>query len=152
MDSRDPINQLQCIVDEGVLVQRKDMVRILRDLGQVRYQEWRNDQLRRQGEGIIVHVTASDRAATVILNKRLYLNVNAFDYLQLGCDEAGGAWVDLVSDGLTLRLIPLTDPMESPVLAGHEPVGIQRGALDRLFGESFAEVYLDDDFEESDED
>ncbi len=151
MDSRDP-NQLQCIVDEGVLVQHKDMVRILRDLGQVRYQEWRDDQLRRQGEGLIVHVAASDRSATVILNKRLYLNVNAFDYMQLGTDEAGGAWVDLVSDGLTLRLIPLSDPLESPVLGGAEPAGVRRGALDRLFGESFAEVYLDDDFEDSEED
>lgn len=151
MDSRDPINQLQCIVDEGVLVQRRDMVRILRDLGQVRYQEWRRDRLCRQGEGVIVDVTSNDRSATVVLNKRLYLNVNAFDYLQLGCDEAGGAWVDLVSDGLTLRLIPLSDPMESPMLGAGEPA-VPRGALDRLFGESFAEVYLDDDFEEPDED
>ncbi|HEY9854531.1 MAG TPA: hypothetical protein V6D05_02250 [Stenomitos sp.] len=151
MEFRDPINQLQCIVDEGVLVQRRDMVRVLSDLGQVRYQEWRDGRLRRQGEGIIVHVTSNDRSATVVLNKRLYLNVNAFDYLQLGCDEAGGAWVDLVSDGMSLRLIPLTDPMDTPVLAGVEPVA-QRGALDRLFGESFAEVYLDDDFEDSDDD
>lgn len=152
MKSRDPIHQLQCIVDEGVLVQRRDMVRILRDLGQVRYQEWRDDHLRRQGEGVIVQVSANDRSATVVLNKRLYLNVQAFDYLQLGCDDAGGAWVDLVSEGLTLRLIPLTDPMETPVLAGVEPAGAPRGALDRLFGESFAEVYLDDDFEDPDED
>lgn len=152
MEPRDPSNQLQCIVDEGVLVQRRDMVRILRDLGQVRYQEWRDDRLRRQGEGTIVHVAANDRSATVILNKRLYLNVNAFDYLQLGCDDAGGAWVDLVSIGLTLRLIPLTDPLESPGLAGIEPASAPRGALDRLFGESFAEVYLDDDFEDSEED
>jgi len=151
VESRDPINQLQCIVDEGVLVQRRDMVRVLRDLGQVRYQQWQDGRLRRQGEGVIVQVTSNDRSATVVLNKRLYLNVNAFDYLQLGCDEAGGAWVDMVSDGMSLRLIPLTDPMDTPMLAGGEP-DVPRGALDRLFGESFAEVYLDDDFEESDED
>lgn len=151
MDTRDDKNQLQCIVDEGLLVNRKDMVRILRDLGPVRYQDLVNGAIAHQGEGIIVNVVANDQNATVILNKRLYLNVNGFDYLSLGSDEAGGAQVDLVAERRTLRLIPTSDPMQDHaqgVLV--EASASPREALDRIFGDTFAEVYLDDDADEED--
>lgn len=151
MDTRDDKNQLQCIVDEGLLVNRKDMVRILRDLGPVRYQDLVNGAIAHQGEGVIMNVVANDQNATVILNKRLYLNVNGFDYLSLGSDEAGGALVDLVAERRTLRLIPTSDPMQDHtqgVLV--EASASPREALDRIFGDTFAEVYLDDDADEED--
>ncbi|MBO9542242.1 hypothetical protein J7643_16760 [bacterium] len=151
MDTRDRKNQLQCIVDEGLLVNRRDMVRVLRDLGPVRYQDLIDGEIAHQGEGIIVNVVANDQNATVILNKRLYLNVNAFDYLSLSADEAGGTLVDLVSDQRTLRLIPTSDPMqeqEHGVIV--EATGSSREALDRIFGDHFAEVYLEDDSDDED--
>ncbi|MNY19345.1 hypothetical protein D3C86_1527730 [compost metagenome] len=151
MEPRDRKNQLQCIVDEGLLVNRRDMVRVLRDLGPVRYQDLIDGKIAHQGEGIIVNVVANDQNATVILNKRLYLNVNAFDYLSLSADEVGGALVDLVSDQRTLRLIPTSDPMqeqEHGVIV--EASGSSREALDRIFGDHFAEVYLEDDSDDED--
>jgi hypothetical protein len=133
-------------VDEGLLVNRRDMVRVLRDLGPVRYQDWVDGALAHQGEGVIVNVVANDQNATVIVNKRLYLNVNAFDYLSLGTDEAGGAHADLVAEQRTLRLIPTSDPLQDQ---GHgvivEAATSPREALDRIFGDNFAEVYLEDD-------
>lgn len=152
MDSRDDRNRLQCLVDEGTLINRRDMVRILRDLGQVRYQELVDGALTRQGEGLIVNVVSSESASTIVVNKRLYLNVNGFDHMQLGCDEAGGSTLDLVSEGRTLRLIPVTDPItdQTPVVTV-DTVAAPRTALDRIFGESFAEVYLDDE-DDSDDD
>lgn len=153
MESRDQQNQLQCVVDEGLIVNRRDMSRILGDVGQVRYQELFAGAIRRQGEGIIVHVAASDHAATVIVNKRLYLNVNAFDCLRLSCDEAGGAIIDLVMDARTLRLIPVSDPISDRSQAvAIDPIPAARSPLDRLFGSSFAEVYLDDGDEDGEED
>lgn len=151
METRDRKNQLQCIVDEGLLVNRRDMVRVLRDLGPVRYQDLIDGEIAHQGEGVIMHVVANDQNATVILNKRLYLNVNAFDYLSLGADEAGGAHVDLVSEQRTLRLIPTSDPLhdhEHGVIV--EASASPREALDRIFGDTFAEVYLEDDADDED--
>lgn len=152
MDSRDDSNRLQCIVDEGTLVNRRDMVRILRDLGQVRYQELVDGAIMRQGEGLIVNVVANDHAATMVVNKRLYLNVNGFEHLALGTDDAGGATLDLVADRRVLRLIPTTDPVtEERAVVTVDAVAAPRTALDRIFGESFAEVYLDDELDDSDD-
>ncbi|HEY9899770.1 MAG TPA: hypothetical protein V6D00_11360 [Pantanalinema sp.] len=151
MDTRDHKNQLKCVVDEGLLVNRRDMVRVLRDLGPVRYQDLVDGAIVHQGEGIIMNVVANDQNATVILNKRLYLNVNAFEYLSLGSDEAGGAHVDLVAEQRTLRLIPTSDPLqehEEGVIV--EASASPREALDRIFGDTFAEVYLEDDSDEDD--
>lgn len=151
MDSREAMNHLQCIIDQGVLVNRRDMVRILRDLGQVCYQDLVDGEIQRQGEGIIVEVASNDHAATVVVNKRLYLNVQAFDYLKLGCDEAGEAVLELVSNRRSLRLLPLSDPLREPhqaVLPDAEAVS-QR-AIDRLLEDTLAEVYLEDLDEEED--
>lgn len=151
MDSRENMNQLQCIVDEGVLVNRRDIVRILRDLGQVCYQDVVDGSVRRQGEGIIVEVAANDHAATVVVNKRLYLNVQAFDYLKLSCDDTGETILDLVCDRRSLRLLPLSDPLRDShqaILPDAETTS-QR-VIDRLLEDSLAEAYLDELEDEED--
>ncbi|MNL55910.1 hypothetical protein D3C87_1793590 [compost metagenome] len=59
--------------------------------------------------------------------------------------------MDLVTEKRTLRLIPTSDPLHDQ---GHgvivEASTSPREALDRIFGDTFAEVYLEDDSEEED--
>ncbi|MNT95859.1 hypothetical protein D3C72_2378260 [compost metagenome] len=59
--------------------------------------------------------------------------------------------MDLVSDQRTLRLMPTSDPLqdqEHGVIV--EASGSSREALDRIFGDHFAEVYLEDDSDDED--
>ena len=143
-------NQLQCIIDEGVLVHRRDMVRVLRDLGQVCYQDVVDGEVMRQGEGIIVEVSANDHASTVVVNKRLYLNVQSFDYLRLSCDEAGDSVLELVSDHRSLRLLPLSDPLRDRDQVLPDAEIASQNALDRLLEDHLTEAYLDEMDEEED--
>ena len=147
MDDREQKNQIQCIVDEGVLVNRRDIVRILRDLGTVRYLDIQDGTVVRTGEGYVASVVSSASSSTVIANKRLYLNVNSFEYLRLGV-EADLPVFDLVDDKRTIRLIPSPDSAGERPAAQSEDETYGTGRLDRLFGDSLAEVYLDDEDDE----
>lgn len=152
MEDREKKNQLQCIVDEGILVHRRDMVRILRDLGHVRYEDHVGESVRSQGEGYVVSVVSSDQASTIIVNKRLYLNVNTFDFVRLSTAEGGAAQIDLVTDQRVIRLLPLGDPLaERQVIVPADTLLPPPEALDKLFGDNFAEVYLEDDFDDDDD-
>src|SRR6185369_2311169 len=104
MDEREEKNQIQCIVDEGIVVNRRDMVRILRDLGHVRYRDCVEGAMRREGEGIVMSVFANDKSSTIIVNKRLYINVNSFDYLRIGGD-GDAVTIDLIDNQRTVRLL-----------------------------------------------
>ena len=148
-DEREDRNRIPCIVDEGIIANRKDMVKILRDLGHVRYAELRGEEVRATGEGIITNVCAHESAATVVANKRIYVNVNGFDFLRLTRVAGDLTAFDLVCEERTLRLEPLSDPIRD----GHmveEAHYVQAGALGGLIGhqlseEDLAELFLDDD-------
>jgi len=143
MQERDRENQLQCIVDEVILVNRRDMVRLLRDLGLVRYADLRSGQERASGEGYITSVVANLSSSTIIANRRLYLNVNNFEYLRLGV-EAGQSYFDLVDHDRTIRLIPLDSAVAERPSVSTEDV-LANGRVTSLFGDSLAEVYFDDE-------
>lgn len=152
MDLREEKNKIPCIVDEGVVVNRRDMVRILRDLGHVRYTDFDGDRVRTVGEGYVTSVFSNGAGSTIFVNKRLYINVNSFDYLKLSKLEDETAAFDLVDEQRTVRLIPLSDALQErqPFVTDHGIVQ-SPGAIERIFGESMAEVYYDEDFEEQDE-
>lgn len=148
-DDREDRNRIPCIVDQGIIANRKDMVRVLRDLGHVRYADMVGDDVRATGEGIVSHVFAHEAAATIVANKRLYLNVNGFDYLRLGkADEEQPAF-DLVAEDRTLRLEPLSDPIKDGT-GLEEATYVSAEALNGLMGahlteEDLAELFQDDE-------
>lgn len=150
-DEREDRNRIPCIVDEGVIANRKDMVRVLRDLGHVRYAELIGEEVRATGEGIIVNVVTHESAATVVANKRIYVNVNGFDYLKLTRVGEDLTAFDLVAEERTLRLEPLSDPIRDGHIA-EEAHYVPAGALGGLIGhqlseEDLAELFMDDDDE-----
>jgi hypothetical protein len=152
MDERELKNQIPCIVDEGIVVNRRDMVRILRDLGHVRYADIVEDRVRTQGEGVVTSVFSNFNGSTIIVNKRLYINVNSFSYLRLGRTEEDAAAIDLVDEARVVRLIPLSDPLQGPSY-GVEPAIVQHGgSFGRILEDGYAEVYLDEDLEDPDND
>ncbi|MFP5504410.1 MAG: hypothetical protein ACLGIN_18145 [Candidatus Sericytochromatia bacterium] len=151
-DDREQKNKIQCIVDEGIVVNRRDMVRILRDLGHVRYTDFEEDQVRTAGEGYVTSVFANFKGSTIIVNKRLYINVNSFSYLRLSKLEDDTAAIDLVDDQRRVRLVPVSDPLqERQAFMAAEPALVHSATtIGQFFGEDFADVYMDED-EELDE-
>lgn len=143
MDERESRNRIPCIVDEGIISNRQDMLRVLRDLGHVRYTDLYEDRERSSGEGYVMRVFAKDDGATIFVNKRLYINVNGFDYLRLSRTEDENAAIDLVDDRRTVRLVPLTDPITDRQTMACE--ALAQVAESRFLDAHLAEVFMDED-------
>lgn len=101
-----------CIIDTGIVVNKRDIQRLLFDLGRVRYLHMQDGKIDSQGEGYVREVFASPNRSTLIANRAIYLNVDSFDYLELKNSKEEGAYFDLIQDGRQLRLIPLSNPFQ----------------------------------------
>jgi hypothetical protein len=119
-----------CIVDRGTLIHKRDMHRILADLGRVYYQDIVDGQVCRQGEGYVMEVYEDPCLATMVANRTLYLNVCSFDYLSLSVDHA--VQLDLVQDNRVLRLIPLSDPLSDQKESIADMKALQAAVADAL--------------------
>ncbi len=114
-----------CIIDRGILYQKQDMQRLLKDLGHVRYIHRYEDKTLGEGEGCIVEVFADAQRATMVANHTLYLNMCSFDYLELLPSPDGGSYFDLVQDGCRLRLVPLSSPMDRPLTGAFDTATLE---------------------------
>lgn len=132
-----------CIVDTGTLVNKRDMRRVLADLGQVRYIYSQDGRVISQGEGYILDVFADAQQSTLVANHSLYLNVYSFDYLELGHADDQQPCFSLVQDNRTLSLIPMSDPLKGQ---GDRPM--DSAALEAMVAEVLSasiDMRLDDD-------
>lgn len=98
-----------CVIDQGILINKEDMARALGDLGQVNYHYQLDGKCQAKGQGWILDVFSDPQQATIVMNQSLYLNVNSFDYLEIGLDEEGKTIIDLWQETRHLRLIPLNN-------------------------------------------
>lgn len=128
-----------CIVDVGTVVTKRDMARLLADLGRVHYLDIVEGRVQRQGEGYVIEVYEDLYAATVVINRSLYLNVNSFDYLnldtQLPADPLTApptVMFDLVQENRILRLIPLSDPLSDPIAILEDTQALKAAMVDAL--------------------
>lgn len=108
---RSPQILAPCIVDNGIIVNKEDMYRLLNDLGHVRYSHYLDGECNRDGQGYIVEVFEDVSQATLIANQTIYINLASFDYLQLQTLASGETYFDLVHDQRTLRLQAMTNPL-----------------------------------------
>ncbi|MBD2485218.1 hypothetical protein [Planktothrix sp. FACHB-1365] len=102
-----------CIIDTGIVLNKRDMQKLLVDLGRVRYLHIQDGQICTEAEGYILEVFANPQQATLVANHSLYLNVYSFDYLELKQSPDKETYFDLVQEGgRLLRLIPLNNPLQ----------------------------------------
>lgn len=94
-----------------MIVNKTDMIRLLQDLGQVRYSHTQDGHTISQGDGYVMEVFTDPHQSTLVANKTLYLNVQSFDYLEMGQLTDEQPHFDLVQDNRRLRLVPLSDPL-----------------------------------------
>ncbi len=100
-----------CLVDNGIVVNKADMLRLLNDLGQVNYSDIQDGTVMSQGTGYIMDVFADPTMATMVANQSLYLNVHSFDCLELEQLPNQKTCFNLVRDDRRLRLLPTTTPL-----------------------------------------
>ncbi|MEO1400566.1 MAG: hypothetical protein AAFV72_04845 [Cyanobacteria bacterium J06635_1] len=132
-----------CLVDEGLVVNKVDMLRLLSDLGRVRYLHEHDNQVTSQGEGYVVEAFSDPQQATLVANQSLYLNVYSFDYLKMGQVSENESYFDLIQDNRRLRLIPLSNP-----LADQTTRNLNAAALEAMVTEALSaswDACLDDD-------
>ena len=100
-----------CIVDSGIVINKIDMLRLLKGLSQVRYIYRQDDQVTSTGEGRVMEAFSDANQATLVANHSLYVNVNSFDYLEIvrSGDETSYA---LVQYNLCLCLTPIAKDVE----------------------------------------
>ncbi|MBD6615656.1 hypothetical protein FNW02_07350 [Komarekiella sp. 'clone 1'] len=101
-----------CIVNTGIIVNKLDMRRLLADLGRVHYIYTHGDKLLSEGEGDVMEVFANPQRSTLVANNALYLNVFSFDYLELKQSPQQETYLDLMQEGVCLRLIPHSTPLQ----------------------------------------
>ncbi|MBD2652133.1 MULTISPECIES: hypothetical protein [Synechocystis] len=104
-----PLLPAPCVIEQGILVNKEDMQRVLNDLGQVNYYYQLDGKSQAEGQGWILDVFSDAQQATIVTNQSLYLNVNSFDYLEISLDHQGKTIVDLWQESRHLRLVPLDD-------------------------------------------
>ena len=101
-----------CLVDTGIVVNKRDMQRILADLGRVVYRHEQDETVLSEGEGYVIEVFSDPTQATIVTNQTLYLNVQSFDCLELGRTGDNQTCFRLCQDQWSLYLMPQTNPMQ----------------------------------------
>lgn len=139
-----PANRLPapCLVDNGIVVNKSDMLRLLRGLRQVRYIHKQDTEITNTGEGCVMEAFADPAQATLVANRSLYLNVHSFDYLEIVTTGAETSFV-LVQDSRCLCLTPIAPTAEE--MSVHP---LDAAALEAIVTEALSaswDASLDDD-------
>ena len=100
-------NQISCLVEQGIIYSKRDMIRILRDLDRVLYVDLIDNASVADGEGYVVEVYANSYDSTLVFNHRLHINVNSFDFLKITSQP--DKLVELISGHRIIKLKPLTN-------------------------------------------
>ncbi|MGC1308030.1 MAG: hypothetical protein WA885_12450 [Phormidesmis sp.] len=101
-----------CIVDNGIVVHKKDILRLLKGLRRVRYIHTQDNEITNTGEGCVVEAFCDPTQATLVANHSLYLNVHSFDYLEMITTGEDTTFA-LVQDDRCLCLTPVSTPKET---------------------------------------
>jgi hypothetical protein len=132
-----------CLIDNGVVVNKTDMLRLLQDLGQVRYRHLQDEVAIAEGHGLVMEVFADNQQATLVANHTLYINVYSFDCLEIGNTDIDGNYFDLVQDSRRLRLMPLSDPLHEHITRSLNTATLEVMVADAL--SASWDACLDDD-------
>lgn len=134
-----------CIIDQGIIANKKDIQRLLSDLTYVQYVHTIDSCLYNQGQGCIVEIFNEPASSTIVANHGLYINLQSFDYLQLSQSPEEQVYFDLIQGDRQLRLIPINNPMQNQLYSQ-----INTEEIEAIFNQVLAtkwDVQLDDDGE-----
>lgn len=102
-----------CLVENGIVVHKADIQRLLQGLSHVKYIHRRDKEITNEGEGRVMEVFCDPVQATLIANRSLYINIYSFDYAEL-VTKGKETTIALVQDDRCLCLIPKDNTHEAP--------------------------------------
>jgi len=94
-----------CIIGEGTIYNKKDMLRALETVDGLRYEDYVDGKLIAAGEASLAKAFASRNSATLLIKGCLFVNVFSFNYLNFCTLPNGETEIELIGDARTLRLI-----------------------------------------------
>jgi alpha-N-acetylglucosamine transferase len=146
MSQEQPSRQLPapCIIDSGIIVNKADIQRLLNDLGRVRYIHSLDGQIQSEGEGWILEVFADSERATLVANRKIYLNVFSFDYLKLHQSPEQESFFDLIQENRQLRLIPISNVLQEQEVTSNIDAATLEAMVTQVLSAKW-DVQLDDD-------
>jgi hypothetical protein len=131
-----------CIVDNGIVYHKADILRLLKGLRLVSYIHRQDNEITNTGEGCVAEVFCDPAQATIVANRSLYLNVHSFDYLEL-ITQGEATCFALVQDNRCLCLTPLPSA-DSTLAAGQ----LDAATLEAIVAEALSaswDACLDDE-------
>jgi hypothetical protein len=131
-----------CIIDQGLLVNKEDMKKVLNNLSQVHYRYTLEGYPQSEGDGWVLAVFADYQQATIVVHQSLYINVCSFDYLKLSLVNQESV-LTLVQENRQLQLIPLVPPTPPPVAMALDAADLE-AMVTRVLSARW-DVQLDDD-------
>jgi hypothetical protein len=102
-------SQIPCIIDRGVIFNKKDMMRVLQGLDQVEYTEIIDEKPAVKREGFIVEIFEDPNEATIFLNIKI-----SYDPTEEALKEKRTYSIELFMPNRKVVLRPLTDPIDNP--------------------------------------
>lgn len=103
---REPKKDLQFIVNDGIVYNKRDIMYLLWDLGFITYFEVEGEKVLNRGKGYIMRVSANSEDPTFFLNGRIYINVAAIDYLKVRKIKEFSTMYELYCDKRIIKIIP----------------------------------------------
>jgi len=105
---------LQFIVNDGIIYNKRDIMYLLWDLGYITYYEIEGEKVLNRGKGYIMRVSANSEDPTLFLNGRVYINVNSIDYLKVRKIKEFSTMYELFCDKRVIKVIPDNKKQISP--------------------------------------
>lgn len=133
-----------CIVEEGIVINQDDIKRLLADLCHVSYVHTIDGKASSEGKGFIQEIFSDANQSTMIANKKIYINLQSFDYLRLSKSTEEQAYFDLVQDNRQLRLIPISRTIQPQTI----PKNLDAETIEAMVAEVLSarlDVQLDDE-------
>jgi len=139
--AHDKRNDIQFIVNDGIIYNKRDIMNILWDLGYITYFEAEGDNVTNKGKGYIMRVSANNEEGTLFLNGRIYINVNSIDYLKVRKIKDFTTLYELHCDKRIIKLVP--DHKKHP-MPPFRYVAEAVADMDMMPGEEFPPENLDE--------
>lgn len=133
-----------CIVEEGIVINQDDIKRLLADLCHVSYVHTIDGQASSEGKGFIQEIFSDSSQSTLIANRKIYINLQSFDYLRLSKSTEEQACFDLIQDNRQLRLIPISRAIQPQTI----PKDLDAETIEAMVAEVLSarlDVQLDDE-------
>ena len=104
--SKNP-NLAPCIINEGTIYHKKDMLRALETFEGLDYHYIVDGKTVASGSGDLIKVFASKNSATMIVNDSVFINVLSFSYLNFKRLDDSMTEVELIAESRSLKLISI---------------------------------------------